>query len=107
MGSQKEREMKKYRYIIIIEEPSWEGYKYALQIDKKFGDCHGHWTHTKTKVDALKEIREMIESWEGYDSILGRNGDKVTMKNTFFQSFTPDITAHEAIFGTARLEAFF
>lgn len=58
------------------------------------------------KRELVAFVRKFLKECEGYDSIVSRNGDKATPKNTFFKSFTPDITKME-LFGESTLSAFF
>ena len=99
--------MKKgFRYVISIRPPNWEGYKYGLWYDKLYGDSQGGATEVKTKQELLDHIKRIFNEWNQFDSILGRQPDKPTIENVFFESFTPDITKME-LFGSKRLDAFF
>jgi hypothetical protein len=97
---------KEGKYSIHIEPPKWEGYKYALQYSKNYGNMSGGTTEFKTKQELLDFIKTLFLEWQQFDSLLGRQGDKVTPKNLDFESFTPDITKME-LFGESRLDAFF
>jgi len=94
-----------YKYEIIIERPSWKGYKYAIFWQKNYGDHKGGCTEVKTKHELLKLIKKIIRDWESYDYILNRFPDKVTEKNLLFKSFTKEITLAE-IFGNTKLDDF-
>jgi hypothetical protein len=66
----------------------------------------GGTTEFKTKQELLDFIKTLFLEWQQFDSLLERQGDKVTPKNLDFQSFTPEITKME-LFGESRLDAFF
>lgn len=91
---------KKYRYTIEIKKPSkrklkneWcRDEKYTVWFSKNYGNSYGGVTGYETKPDVIKSLRQTIKLWEEYDSILGKMPDKVTTKNLFFESFTPEIT---------------
>lgn len=93
------------KYKIHIEKPHWDGYKYALFYSKEYGDNSGGATEFKTKQKLLDFVKEQINQWEGYDSILGRISDKVTKGNIDFISFTDEINIAE-IFGMETLFSF-
>ena len=93
------------KYEIHIEKPHWDGYKYALFYSKKYGNNSSGTTECKTKQELLDFIKEQIERWEGFDSILGRISDKVTKGNVDFVSFTDEISIAE-IFGIKTLFSF-
>ena len=45
--------MNKVKYIIHIEPPKWEGYKYSLYYEKNYGDHLGGAIEFKTKKNSL------------------------------------------------------
>ena len=91
-------------YSIVIEKPNWEGYKYGYSFSKNYGDFHGGYSEAKTKEDLLKKLRAIVHDWNGFDYIVHREANEVTMENVEFESFTTDITLAE-ILGNAALSS--
>ena len=99
-----------FKYSIGIKRPSekrlrnesCKDEKFIIWYDKRYGDRHGGVSGFAT-LDKLKSfIKEIIKTWEEYDSILGRTPDKVTAKNLAFESFTSEISISD-IFGIQTL----
>lgn len=99
-------ERQNHRYVIVIDPPSWgDEYKYDYSFSKNYGDYCGSGGEVKSKEALMNCIKRIIELWESYDSIVGRNGNKVTRKNLFFHSFTDNITKMEVL-GNRKLTEF-
>lgn len=95
--------MVKKLFKIKIDEPCWEGYRYALFYGKQFGDQHGGATEFKTKKELIDFVKETFREWEKPDSISkGLSQTKVSRENLDFTSFTPEISGGE-FFGDKSL----
>ena len=82
-----------------------DDYRFSVSISKKYGDYQGLGTCCRSKEEVLRHFQTMKKVWEGYDSILCRLGDKVTMGNLDFSSFTKEITIGD-LFGQPALFTF-
>lgn len=80
----------------------WPGCNYSVSLQKQYGDCQGLSTCVATRADIIRLFERMKESWEGFDSILDRKGDRVTPSNLEFKDETGDM-AREEIWGQPRL----
>ena len=89
--------MAKKRYWIRIGESSFPGAKYTLVFSKKYGNFYGGAFSAKDREELLRLLNEVINDWEGYDSILERNGDKVTPRNLELEVLAPDISPSDVI----------
>jgi len=50
-----------------------------------------------SKEELFNLLKSVFKTWEGYDSILRRNGDKVTPRNLEVETLVPDVTVEEII----------
>lgn len=103
---------KRLKYSIdihMMDSENWteRGYPISVHTSKEYGNCLGGAGGVKTKEDAVQRIREAIEQWETYDSIVGRMSDKVTIKNTEFTCCFDDITLQDILKGQKRVQDFF
>lgn len=103
MGKKKSR--KQYRYSIEINESfkhesnseNSNNEKYTVFFGKNFGNMYGG-CYCCGSIGLLKEsLRAIVAEWEEFDYILGRIPDRVTDKNLYFKSFTPEITISNAL----------
>ena len=84
-------------YSIKIEAPQWEGYKYSFNYSKNYGNMSGGCSEAKTKEELLERLRAIVRDWNGFDYIVHREADEVTLHNTQFSSFTPEISMAEVL----------
>lgn len=81
------RQMSKAKYSITIGEVGrakpeyWPGCNYSVSFRKHYGNSSGHSTCVVAKADILVLWEKMRKDWEGFDGILDRIGDKVTLRN--------------------------
>lgn len=100
-------ERQSHKYIIEITPPTWgEEYEYGYGLQKNYGDSHGSGGEVKSREELMDYINSMIESWEGYDGILQKEGDEVTESNLFFFCFNDDVTKQEVL-GNQRIDEYF
>jgi hypothetical protein len=88
------------RYRITIERMSPEAqrnwgpdYHYMAGFWQQYGSSQGHGGGWRTKEEVREMFQKMRKLWEGEDDILGRQGDRLTPRNTDFHSDFPDITS--------------
>lgn len=91
------KERRKHDYVIEVNPPVRDDCKYLLDYGKNFGNYSGGGLHVETKEGLLDAIKNIVDEWESYDSILGRMPDKVTDKNLWFWSFTDEVTKADAL----------
>ena len=91
--------MSKPRYRVTIEPMSPEAqknwgpeYRFSADFQKLYGDRYYQGGCFRSKEEILATFNRMRESWEGFDSILERPSDKVTMRNLEFRSSVNGIT---------------
>jgi len=100
--SRKWKAQKSHHFIIFIEPPNWENYRYTYDITYHGRATGGSYGECKTKQELLALIHREIADWER------PNGDylkaaKLEMKDVYFESFTSDLTLAE-VFGAKRLD---
>lgn len=83
---------KKYRYTIFVTPPNWEGYKYCIDYDKRYGSHGGGITEKKTLEELVDMLVSTIIEWESFDTGVERDGDRLTFRNTYFECYTGEIT---------------
>jgi len=101
--------MPKFKYKVRIEpltpeaQKNWGSeYRFAVSFHKEYGDSLGWSRCYKTGEEVIRAFQRIKEEWEGYDCILGRQSDRVTMANLDFQSSTKGISKGD-LFGQPRL----
>jgi len=72
-----------------------------IDFRKNYGNCFSGSYTKEGRKETIESIRSIIKNWEEHDSIVQRMGNKVTPKNTVFQS--GDITLEEVLYGQTRL----
>lgn len=64
-----------------------EGYNdnlYSLSMSKLYGCMHGMGVSANSIEEIKENFSSAVSQWETYDSIVGRESDKVTEKNLWF-----------------------
>jgi hypothetical protein len=89
--------MAKKKYWINIRPSTFPGDKYNVFCSKKYGNWHGFSAGVKNKEELFELLKGIFKEWEGYDSILQRNGEKVTPGNLELEIFAADVTADDVI----------
>lgn len=59
-----------------------QGNHYSLSTSKKIGDSLGGGTPIANKEELITDLKHMIKSWRGFDSILGRQVEPPDKRNT-------------------------
>ena len=102
--------MPKAKYRVKIERMSKKAqqnwgpeYRWHVSMQKEYGNLHGEGRCCRSKEEVMTLWQRMRRDWEGYDSILNRQGDKVTMNNLLFSSCTKEVTKEELVLSTRRL----
>lgn len=81
-----------------------EGYPYIANFRKLYGDIHSRGGPFRNRDEVLADFHRCREFWEGYDSILKRMGDRVTLGNLEFHSEVPELQIKKGdLFGQATL----
>jgi hypothetical protein len=83
------RASSKFKYGFEIERGDNEIH---IQFSKTYGDMHGGGTRAETPQEAIKIMQRTMKAWEGFDSIVNRQGDKVRKDNLYFKCDVPEIT---------------
>lgn len=85
------------KYWIRVKPSAFPGEKYSVSFCKKYGNCYGGSAGARDKEELLRLLRGIVEGWEGYDGMLGRNGVKVTPRNLELEVLAPDVAPDEII----------
>jgi hypothetical protein len=83
------RASSKFKYGFEVEK---DGKEIHIQFSKTYGDMHGGGTTAGTPQEAIKMMQRTMKSWEEFDSIVNRQGDKVRKDNLYFKCDVPEIT---------------
>jgi hypothetical protein len=89
--------MARKKYWVRVKPSSFPGEKYSVLFCKRYGNCCGGALGVESKEELLKLLKDVFREWEGYDSILGRNGDRVTPGNLELEILAPDVEPDEII----------
>lgn len=102
--------MPKIKYRVKIERISKKAqqnwgpeYRFEVSMHKEYGNLSGEGRCCRSKEEIIAMWQRMRQQWEGFDGILNRRGDKVTMNNLLFSSCTKEITKEELVLGARRL----
>jgi len=90
-----DQKAKKYR--VTVKLSMFPGQKYDVFFTKRYGDRFSGSISVQSREKLLKLLRRVFDEWEGYDQILGRNGDRITPGNLELEMLTADITADDVI----------
>ena len=76
---------KNIRYKLFFHEkpPNHPHGKYGYSFSKLYGDSHGSGGPAKDVEDLVRHLCWTVDAWCGYDSIVDREPDKITKKNTW------------------------
>jgi len=96
----------KWPYIVRILPPEWivlepylEGYRFVVQFEKMFGDCHSRTTFCRTPEEVQAAVQNMLSAWRQPDHIAPAPAAKCPPKpsNILFRSFTGQIRKEDLI----------
>ena len=90
-------------YSIAVGSGKGTNFNYSVFCSKNYGDNYGSSHSFNTIEEIINHIKGIISQWEGFDSILGRNGDKVTKKNLSFSTAFESIISINDVFGDNKL----
>lgn len=82
--------MPKPKYSVVIgpvgraRPEYWPNCNYSVSFEKRYGNAHGHSTCVAAKTDILSLFAKMRKEWEGFDDILNRKSDPITLHNLEF-----------------------
>lgn len=87
--------MQRKKYWVRVEPSAFPGEKYSVLYSKQYGNWHGGSAGVGNKEELFRLLRGIFEGWEGYDAMLQRNGDRVTLGNLELEILAPDVTPDE------------